>query len=274
VLDELALASLHAIEEDDAEVVAGCDPLERHNHCGDHPASLIVVVLAASKVLAESVHDDQLEVGQPFDHLLELLVEQELIALVEDAHVVDAREDLFERELVSVPPVLRRVLVNVFEHLSAKRLRHFLHPIVGKVSMSVNVESLAFDATESPRHLDVQAKLEADLGLTGACQATDFNDFSKAEDHVQKVLLVVICLHLSHIDKLLHEEDKLSFLPGATSYGANLLRLHRRLFNREVQGLRLENPLENTLYSIHFCAKLLSLVVCQLRVFVKRTSSV
>ena len=74
--------------------------------------------------------------------------------------------------------VFRRVFVDVFENLSAQRLRHLLHSIIRKVTMSVNIESFAFDTSESFWHLDVQTELEANLGLASAGQSTYFNDLS------------------------------------------------------------------------------------------------
>ena len=75
MLDELSLARLHAIEEHNTEVVAGCDPLKLHDQRGYLPAFLTEAVITASEVFTQSVHDDKLEVGKSLDNLLEFLLE-------------------------------------------------------------------------------------------------------------------------------------------------------------------------------------------------------
>ena len=44
--------------------------------------------------------------------------------------------------------------------------------------MSVNEESLALNASESPRHLHIKAKLKSDLGLASACQSTHLDNLA------------------------------------------------------------------------------------------------
>jgi len=83
--------------------------------------------------------------------------------------------------------------------------------------MCVNEESFPFDASESPRHLHIEAELESNLGLACARQATDFDNLAQAEDHIQEVILRVVSLHRSHIGKLSHQADILSLTARITS---------------------------------------------------------
>ena len=48
-------------------------------------------MVTASKVLTERVHHNKLEVGQGLHDLLNLVLQQQLVALVENADEVDAR---------------------------------------------------------------------------------------------------------------------------------------------------------------------------------------
>ena len=78
--------------------------------------------------------------------------------------------------------------------------------------MRIDEESLALYSTESSRHLDIQAKLEAQLSLSSTSEATDLDNFSQPEDHIQEVILRVICLHIAHIWQLTHQKYALSLL--------------------------------------------------------------
>ena len=76
--------------------------------------------------------------------------------------------------------------------------------------MGVNEESLALNASKSPRHLHIKAKLESDLGLASACQSAHFDDLTQTEHHVQKLLRWVL-LDISDIGEFSHQTDILSF---------------------------------------------------------------
>ena len=73
--------------------------------------------------------------------------------------------------------------------------------------MGVHVEGMAFHAAEDPRHLHIEAQLEADLSLAGGTEPADLCHLAKAEDHVEEVLLWLLCLDCPHINDFLHQED-------------------------------------------------------------------
>ena len=74
--DELTPALLHAVRQDEAYVVSGCDPLENHHHLRNLASLFIVCVVVALQVLAESVHDDELQVRKSLHDLLEFIAEK------------------------------------------------------------------------------------------------------------------------------------------------------------------------------------------------------
>ena len=113
VLDVLSLACLHVVDENDGYPIFSSHSLEGHHHRRDRLSSLRETLVAASNVLAEGVHDDQFEAWELLDDLFELLVEQVLVAFVEDSHVVDARENLLDREFVLVLLEKGSILVDV-----------------------------------------------------------------------------------------------------------------------------------------------------------------
>ena len=58
--DKLTPTLFHAVRQNEADVVSGCDPLENHDHLRNLAPLFIVCVVVALQVLAESVHDDEL----------------------------------------------------------------------------------------------------------------------------------------------------------------------------------------------------------------------
>ena len=86
MLDELTLAGLHAVGDHEAEVVFTGDSLESHHHLSDESASFIEGNVLATEMLTEGVHHDELQIGKGLDDLLKLLLQQGLVALVQDAN--------------------------------------------------------------------------------------------------------------------------------------------------------------------------------------------
>lgn len=146
-------------------------------------------------MLAKCVHDDQFEVWKCINDFIYLVSQQRLVAVINDANEVNARQNLVNRELISVLAMLSRVLVNVLEHLGSQALGHVCNSLNSEVSMRIDEKSLPIDSSKGPRHLHIEAELKTHLGLARACQTAHLDDLSKAKDNVEKVFVRVVCLH-------------------------------------------------------------------------------
>lgn len=89
MLDELTLASLHAVGDHEAEVVFAGDPLESHHHLSDESASLIEGNVLTTEMLTEGVHHYELQMRKGLNDLLKLLLQQGLVAFIQDANEVN-----------------------------------------------------------------------------------------------------------------------------------------------------------------------------------------
>ena len=271
VLDELSLACLHVVDEGHCDPILSCYPLEGHHHRCDGLPSLREALVTASDVLAEGVHDDELEAWELLDDLFELLVKQVLVALVKNSHIVDARENLLDGKLVLVLLEKGWILVDVLQHLAPQTLRHLGDSLGRKVTVSVHIESVALHAAEDLRDLHVEAQLEANLSLASGAEATDLCHLAEAEDHVEEVVLRVVCLHSPHIDDLLHQEDELS-LPLPRQLRTHLDRGGLRggrlsdTAQGEVEGLLAEKVGVDLLDSGHLLSQVALLLLRKLRV--------
>ena len=94
MLDKLPFACLHAVEQHDGNLESVGHLLEGHDHLGNLPLALAVPVVCASQVLTEGVHDDQFKARKLLNNLLKFLVQKHLIAVIEDAHEVNSRQNL------------------------------------------------------------------------------------------------------------------------------------------------------------------------------------
>ena len=74
--DKLTPTLFHAVRQNEADVVSGCDPLENHHHLRNLASFLCVSVVVAFKVLAKSVHDDELQIRKCLHDLLEFITEK------------------------------------------------------------------------------------------------------------------------------------------------------------------------------------------------------
>ena len=90
--------------------------LEAHQGEGYGAFALGERDVSTSEVLAESVHDDELELGEAFDHFFEHLVQQHLLGVVKNSDKLDLREDLFNRELFAVLFQQGRILINILQN--------------------------------------------------------------------------------------------------------------------------------------------------------------
>lgn len=146
-------------------------------------------------MLAKCVHNDEFEVWKCIDDLIYLVSQQSLVAVIDNANEVNARQNLVDRELISVLAMLRWVFVNVLEHLGSQTLGHVCNSLNSEVSMCIDEKSLPIDSPKSPWYLHVEAELKTHLGLTCARETTHLYDLSKAKDNVKEVFVRVIGLH-------------------------------------------------------------------------------
>lgn len=149
MLDELSFARLHAVCDDEADVFTSSYPLESHYHLCDLPTSLIELKIVAPQVLTKGVHNDEFEVWQSIHNLIEFISEQVLIAVIEDTDVVDAWQDLVDRELVSVLAMLSRVLVYVLKDFGSQTFSHLSDSLHCEITVCVDEKSLAIYTAKS-----------------------------------------------------------------------------------------------------------------------------
>ena len=55
--------------------------------------------------------------------------------------------------------------------------------------MGIDIQRVALNSTENPRHLNIQTELEAYLGFARTAEATHFGHFAQAKDHVKEMVL-------------------------------------------------------------------------------------